>query len=192
VDVTIAVWEWGSYLGPEALTNGIDVCVSTWNRPAPNTLPAMAKAGGNYILSQLMKLEAIQAGFSEAVALDVNGNLSEGSGENLFVVRDGAILTPSLSSSLLPGITRMSVIQMASEMGLDVREMDIPREMLYVADELFFTGTAAEVTPIRSVDRVKVGSGKPGPITMRLQTGFFDIVRNANDTKGWLKYVYHD
>jgi branched-chain amino acid aminotransferase len=192
VDVTIAVWEWGSYLGPEALTNGIDVCVSTWNRPAPNTLPGMAKAGGNYILSQLMKLEAVQAGFAEAIALDVSGNLSEGSGENLFVVRDGVIMTPALSSSLLPGITRMSVIQMAREMGLEVREVSIPREMLYIADELFFTGTAAEVTPIRSVDRQKVGSGKPGPVTMRLQAAFFDIVRKANDAKGWLKFVYHD
>ncbi len=192
VDLTIAVWEWGSYLGPEALTNGIDVCVSTWNRPAPNTLPGMAKAGGNYILSQLMKLEAVQAGFAEAIALDVGGNLSEGSGENLFVVRDGVIMTPALSSSLLPGITRMSVIQMAREMGLEVREVSIPREMLYIADELFFTGTAAEVTPIRSVDRQKVGSGKPGPVTMQLQAAFFDIVRKANDAKGWLKFVYHD
>jgi len=190
VDLTVAVWEWGSYLGPEALTEGIDVCVSTWNRPAPNTLPAMAKAGGNYILSQLMKIEALQAGFKEAIALDVSGNLSEGSGENLFAVRDGILFTPSISSSLLPGVTRASVIQLAEESGFELREGSIPRELLYVADELFFTGTAAEVTPIRSVDKVKVGNGKPGPVTMKLQTMFFDIVKNGNDRHNWLKYVY--
>jgi branched-chain amino acid aminotransferase len=192
VDVSVAVWEWGSYLGPEALTEGIDVCVSTWNRPAPNTLPAMAKAGGNYILSQLMKIEAIQAGFKEAIALDVSGNLSEGSGENLFAVRDGMLFTPSISSSLLPGVTRASVIQLAEEAGMKLREGSIPRELLYVADELFFTGTAAEVTPIRSVDKMKVGNGKPGPVTVKLQTMFFDIVRNGNDRHNWLKYVYQD
>jgi branched-chain amino acid aminotransferase len=190
VDVTVAVWEWGSYLGPEALTEGIDVCVSTWNRPAPNTLPAMAKAGGNYVLSQLMKIEALQAGFKEAIALDVSGNLSEGSGENLFVVKDGLLFTPSISSSLLPGVTRASVIQLAEEAGIKLREGSLPREILYVADELFFTGTAAEVTPIRSVDKIKVGNGKPGPVTMKLQTMFFDIVRNGNDRHSWLKYVY--
>ncbi len=190
VDVTVAVWEWGSYLGPEALTEGIDVCVSTWNRPAPNTLPAMAKAGGNYVLSQLMKIEALQAGFKEAIALDVSGNLSEGSGENLFVVKDGMLFTPSISSSLLPGVTRASVIQLAEEAGMKLREGSLPREILYVADELFFTGTAAEVTPIRSVDKMKVGNGKPGPVTMKLQTMFFDIVRNGNDRHNWLKYVY--
>ncbi len=192
VDLTVAVWEWGSYLGPEALTEGIDVCVSTWNRPAPNTLPAMAKAGGNYILSQLMKIEALQAGYKEAIALDVSGNLSEGSGENLFAVRDGMLFTPSISSSLLPGVTRASVIQLAEEAGMKLREGSIPRELLYVADELFFTGTAAEVTPIRSVDKMKVGNGKPGPVTMKLQTMFFDVVRNGNDRHNWLKYVYQD
>ena len=189
VDVAIAVWEWGTYLGPEALTEGIDVCVSTWNRPAPNTLPTMAKAGGNYILSQLMKVEALQAGFKEAIALDVNGQVSEGSGENLFAVKDGVILTPWLASSLLPGITRVSVLQIARELGYEVREVTMPRELLYVADELFFTGTAAEVTPIRSVDRQKVGDGKPGPLTMKLQAAFFDIVKNGKDPHGWLKYV---
>lgn len=192
VDVTIAVWEWGSYLGPEALTNGIDVCISTWNRPAPNTIPAMAKAGGNYILSQLMKVEALQAGFAEAIALDVNGNLSEGSGENLFAVRDGILYTPELSSSLLPGITRASITQMAEEMGYKVVITDLPREFVYVADELFFTGTAAEVTPIRSVDKQKVGDGKPGPVTMKLQKAFFEVVRNGNDKHKWLQYVYND
>ena len=192
VDVTIAVWEWGSYLGAEALNNGIDVCVSTWARPAPNTLPQMAKAGGNYLLSQLMKIEAIKAGFSEAIALDVNGNLSEGTGENLFAVKDDILYTPTLTSSLLPGITRLSVMQMAKDAGIEVRETNLPREMVYVADELFFTGTAAEVTPIRTVDKVKVGDGKPGPITLKLQKMFFDVVKNANDKYHWLKFVYND
>jgi branched-chain amino acid aminotransferase len=192
VDVTIAVWEWGAYLGHEALSQGIEVCVSTWNRPAPNTLPQMAKSGGNYILSQLMKIEAIKAGFSEAVALDVNGNLSEGSGENVFAVKDGVIYTPSIGASLLPGITRASVIEMAEGFGYRVHETSIPREMVYVADELFFTGTAAEITPIRSVDKVPVGNGKPGPVTLRLQKAFFEIVRDAKDPQGWLKYVYND
>lgn len=192
VDLTIAVWEWGSYLGSKALTDGIDVCISTWNRPAPNTLPGMAKAGGNYILSQLMKVEAIQAGFNEAIALDVNGNLAEGSGENIFAVMDGVIYTPSIASSLLPGITRSSIIQLAEESGYRVKETSLPREMVYVADELFFTGTAAEVTPIRSVDKQKVGDGKPGPITMRLQKMFFEIVKNGNDAHHWLRFVYND
>ncbi len=192
VDVTIAVWEWGSYLGPEALSQGIDVCVSTWNRPAPNTLPAMAKAAGNYALGQLMKIDAIQAGYKEAIALDVNGYLSEGTGENVFVVKDGTLFTPPLSSSLLPGVTRASIIQMAGELGIPVREMQIPREMVYIADELFFTGTAAEVTPIKSVDRVPVAGGKPGPVTMKLQSCFFDIVKTGNDPRSWLKFVYND
>jgi branched-chain amino acid aminotransferase len=190
VDVTIAVWEWGAYLGPEALRDGIDVCVSTWNRPAPNTLPQMAKAGGNYILSQLMKMEAIQAGYHEAIALDVNGTLSEGSGENLFAVRDGVLYTPTITSSLLPGVTRQSILELAREAGYEVHEGALPREFLYVADELFFTGTAAEVTPIRSVDHQPVGTGKPGPVTLALQERFFDVVRKANDPRGWLSYVY--
>lgn len=192
VEVSIAVWEWGSYLGPDALSDGIDACVSTWNRPAPNTLPTMAKAGGNYILSQLMKVEAVQAGFKEAIALDVDGHLSEGSGENIFAVKDGTLYTPGLSSSLLPGVTRASVIQMAAEAGYTVQETILPREMLYVADELFFTGTAVEVTPIRSVDRVKVGDGRPGPVTTMLQKKFFDVVNNGNDPHRWLKFVYND
>ena len=192
VDVSIAVWEWGSYLGPDALTDGIDACVSTWNRPAPNTLPAMAKAGGNYILSQLMKVEAVQAGYKEAIALDVDGHVSEGSGENVFAVKDGVIFTPSLSSSLLPGVTRASVIELASEAGFRVQETLLPREMLYVADELFFTGTAVEVTPIRSVDRVKVADGKPGPVTKKLQKAFFDILQTGADSHGWLKFIYND
>ncbi len=192
VDVTIAVWEWGSYLGAEALTSGIDVCISTWQRPAPNTLPQMAKAGGNYILSQLMKVEAIKAGYAEAIALDVSGNLSEGSGENLFAVKDGVLYTPPLSSSLLPGVTRSSIMQLAKDGGHEVKEVTVPREMVYVADELFFTGTAAEVTPIRSVDRVPVGNGKPGPVTLKLQQAFFDVVKNGKDVHSWLKFVYND
>ncbi len=189
VEVTIAVWEWGVYLGPDALDKGIDVCVSTWNRPAPNTLPTMAKAGGNYALSQIMKIDAIQAGFKEAIALDVNGYVSEGSGENIFVVKDGVLWTPPLSSSLLPGITRDSIIVLAGEKGYEVRETAIPREMVYAADELFFTGTAAEVTPIRSVDRVPVADGKPGPITMELQREYFNIVKNGVDPHNWLRFV---
>lgn len=192
VDVTIGVWEWGTYLGPEALANGIDVCVSSWQRPAPNTIPTMAKAGGNYILSQMMKMEAIQAGFVEAIALDANGYLSEGSGENLFLVYNGTLYTPPLSSALLPGITRQSVMQLAAELGYEVQEKQIPREMVYVADEMFFTGTAAEVTPIRSVDKSVVGNGKPGPVTMALQQAFFRIVRNAVDPHKWLTFVYSD
>jgi branched-chain amino acid aminotransferase len=192
VDVTIAVWEWGAYLGHEALSQGIEVCISTWNRPAPNTLPQMAKSGGNYILSQLMKVEAIKAGFSEAIALDVNGNLSEGSGENVFAVKDNVIYTPPLGASLLPGVTRASVITLAEQAGYKVQETSLPREMVYVADELFFTGTAAEITPIRSVDKVPVGNGKPGPVTLQLQKAFFEIVKDGKDPKKWLKFVYND
>jgi len=192
VEVAIAVWEWGAYLGPEALRDGIDVMVSTWNRPAPNTFPAMAKAGGNYLLSQLMKVEAVQAGFSEALALDVHGYLSEGTGENLFLVKDGTIYTPPISGSLLPGITRLSVLQLAEDAGYTVKETSIPREMAYIADELFLTGTAAEVTPVRSVDRVPVGDGKPGPVALDLQKRFFDIVKDAKDPHQWLSFVYSD
>ena len=192
VDVTIAVWEWGSYLGPDATEKGIDVCISTWQRPAPNTLPAMSKAGGNYVLSQLMKLEAVEEGFQEAIALDVFGNLSEGTGENLFAVKDKVVYTPQFSSSLLPGVTRASVIALAEEAGYKMLVTTLPREMVYVADELFFSGTAAEITPIRSVDRIPVADGKPGPITRDLQKRFFDIVKNANDPHGWLKFVYND
>ncbi len=192
VDVTIAVWEWGTYLGPEALELGIDVCVSSWTRPAPNTFPTMAKTGGNYALSQMMKVEALQGGYKEAIALDVSGFVSEGSGENIFLIRDNVMFTPPISSSLLPGVTRGSVILLAKEAGIEVKETNIPREMLYIADELFFTGTAAEITPIRSVDKVKVAGGKPGPVTRMLQNKFFDVVKNANDPYNWLKFVYND
>lgn len=192
VDVSIAVWEWGTYLGADALQDGIDVCLSTWARPAPNTLPQMAKAGGNYLLSQLMKMEALQAGYAEAIALDTRGMVSEGTGENLFAVRDGVVYTPELSASLLPGVTRSTVMQLAEERGIKVVITDLPREFLSIADELFFTGTAAEVTPIRSLDRMPVADGKPGPVTKALQEAFFDVVRKGNDPHGWLKYVYNN
>ncbi len=192
VDVCIAVWEWGSYLGQGALDQGIDVCVSTWNRPASNTLPQMAKSAGNYTLSQLMKIEAIKDGFAEAIALDVHGNISEGTGENFFAVKDGVVYTPPLASSLLPGVTRSSIMTLAKESGYEVKELNIPREMVYVADEMFFTGTAAEVTPIRSVDKMPVGDGKPGPVTKFFQKTFFEIVRDGKDTHNWLKFVYTD
>jgi branched-chain amino acid aminotransferase len=192
VDTAIAVWEWGKYLGPEALDKGIDVCVATWQRPAPNTFPSMAKTGANYMNSQLIKLEAIADGYVEGIALDSFGNVSEGSGENLFIVKDGVLYTPPLYSAILPGITRDTVKILARESGYEVVESTLPREMLYIADELFFCGTAAEVTPIRSVDKITVGEGKPGPVTKKLQKEFFEVVRNANDKHGWLFYVYND
>lgn len=192
VDVAIAVWEWGTYLGAEALEKGIDVCVSSWNRPAPNTLPAISKAGGNYLNAQLIKVEALKAGFSEGIALDVFGYVSEGSGENIFMVKNGDVYTPPFTSSILPGVTRSTIMTLVKEKGYHLIEGQVSREMLTIADELFFTGTAAEVTPIRSVDRFPIGDGKPGPITKDLQNGFFDVVKNGNDTHGWLKFVLND
>ena len=189
VDVTIAVWEWGKYLGPEALEKGVDVKVSTWNRMAPNTFPATAKAGANYMNSQLIKMEAIVEGYVEGIALDTNGYVSEGSGENLFVIIDNDILTPPLGASILAGITRNSVIKIAVELGYKITETLIPREFLYTCDELFFTGSAAEITPIATVDRIPVGEGKRGPITEKLQKKYFDIIENANDPYGWLHFV---
>lgn len=190
VDVTIAVWEWGKYLGPEALEAGVDVCVSSWNRMAPNTFPAMAKCGANYMNSQLIKLEALGHGYVEGIALDQSGHVSEGSGENIFLVRDSALITPSFGNSILPGITRNCVIKLAEEMGLKVIEENIPREALYLADEVFFTGSAAEITPIRSIDGIQVGSGKRGPVAARLQDAFFAIVEGREkDRFGWLTYV---
>src|SRR5229473_1962575 len=165
LDVYVACWEWGKYLGDDALAEGVDVCVSSWNRIAPNTLPALAKAGANYMNSQLIKMEAILNGYSEGIGLDVAGYVSEGSGENIFVVRDGKILTPPLGASVLPGISRDTIMRLAKDLGIPVEQQQIPREMLYIADELFFSGTAAEVTPIRSVDRITVGKGKRGPVT---------------------------
>ncbi|MBI1804040.1 MAG: branched-chain amino acid transaminase [Ignavibacteria bacterium] len=192
VDVAIAVWEWGTYLGAEALSNGIDCCVSSWTRPAPNTLPTIAKAGGNYLNAQLIKIEALKAGFTEGIALDIFGHVSEGSGENIFMVKNGDVYTPPFTSSILPGVTRSTIMTLVKESGLRLIEAPVSREMLTIADELFFTGTAAEVTPIRSVDRMPIGSGKPGPITKDVQRMFFDVVKNGNDTHGWLKFIVND
>lgn len=189
VDVAIAVWEWGAYLGAEALEKGIDVCVSSWQRQAPNTFPAMAKAGGNYLNSQLIKLEALAGGYVEGIALDTFGNVSEGSGENIFLVREKTVFTPPISAALLPGVTRSSVIALARDLGYAVAEMNIPREMLVTVEEVFFTGTAAEITPIRSIDRIVIGEGKPGPVTKELQSAFFDVVKNGNDKFNWLNFV---
>ena len=191
VDAAIMVWAWGAYLGAGALEDGVDVKISSWTRMAPNTLPAMAKSTANYANSALIKMEAVADGYSEAIALDVNGNLSEGSGQNLFIVRDGQIYTPPLGSSILGGITRDSVITLAREAGYTVTECVLPRESLYIADEVFFVGTAAEVTPVRSVDKIKVGMGKPGTVTKTLQTAFFKVINGeVPDRHGWLTYVY--
>jgi len=190
IDCAVMVWEWGKYLGPEALENGIDVCVSSWWRIAPNTFPAMAKAGANYMNSQLIKMEAMLDGYEEGIALNIRGHVSEGSGENLFLVVDGSVLTPPLSSSVLPGITRDTIITLFREMGVKVVEETIPREMLYVADEVFLTGSAAEVTPIRSIDKITIGSGKRGPLTEKVQKAFFEIIDGRRpDAHGWLTFV---
>jgi len=191
VDVYIGCWEWGQYLGEAALAEGVDVCVSSWNRFAPNTLPALAKAGANYMNSQLIKMEAVLNGYSEGIALDTAGYVSEGSGENIFVVRDGKIHTPPLGASVLPGITRDSILTLAREAGIPLVETIIPREMLYIADEVFFSGTAAEITPIRSIDRIKIGSGRRGPIAERLQHEFFGVINGSRpDEHGWLSPVH--
>ncbi len=190
VEVMVAAVEWGAYLGAEALENGVDVQVSSWNRVAPNTLPAMAKAGGNYLSSQLIVMEAVRHGYSEGIALDTNGMLSEGSGENVFVIRDGVVFTPPATAAILPGITRDSVMTLSKDLGYEVREQNLPREALYVADEIFFTGTAAEVSPIRSVDGITIGAGKRGPITEALQKAFFGLFSGETEDKwGWLEYV---
>jgi branched-chain amino acid aminotransferase len=187
VDVVIAVWHWGQYLGEDAVQKGVDVCVSSWNRMAPNTFPAMAKATGNYLNSMLIKMEALVNGYTEGIALDNAGRISEGSGENIFLVYHGRILTPPLAGTILPGITRESVIVLAKDAGYEVVEQQIAREMLYIADEVFFTGTAAEITPVRSVDRIPVGSGTRGPVTERLQKDFFALLEGeAEDRYGWL------
>lgn len=191
IEVAFACWSWGAYLGKEALEQGIDVKISTWTRFAPNTLPAMAKAGGNYLNSQLIKMEALMDGYQEGIALDTGGLLSEGSGENLFLVKNGTLVTPSSSCSVLQGITRHSIITLAKEMGIPVKVQRIPREAVYLADELFFTGTAAEITPIRSVDKIKIGEGRRGPVTQKLQEAFFKIIGGeAPDKFSWLTKVY--
>jgi branched-chain amino acid aminotransferase len=187
VDVAIATLNWGKYLGKDALEKGIAVRVSSWRRAAPDTFPFMAKTGANYMNSQLIKLEAIADGYEEGIALDSFGFLAEGSGENLFLVRGNSVFTPTLANAILPGVTRDCILVLARELGYDVREEQLPREMLTIADEVFFTGTAAEITPITSIDRMPVGNGKVGPVTKKLQAAFFDIIEGrARDRHGWL------
>jgi branched-chain amino acid aminotransferase len=190
VQVAILTMEWGAYLGPEAIEHGVDVGVSSWGRMAPNTFPAAAKIGGQYVNSQFIVMEATRHGYTEGIALDAAGYVSEGSGENIFVVTENRILTPPLSSSILAGVTRHCVMTLAADLGLDLREERIPRELLYIADEVFFTGTAAEITPIRSVDGISIGTGSRGPITERLQSEFFAITGGQiPDRHGWLTPV---
>ncbi len=190
VNVFIAVWEWGAYLGKEALEEGVDVCVSTWNRIAPNTMPALSKCGANYMNSQLIKMEAILNGYVEGIALDTNGYVSEGSGENLFIVQDGVLASPPLGASVLPGITRDCVIKLAGDLGIEFQERMIPREALYIADEVFFTGSAAEISPIRSVDKITVGAGRRGPVTEALQKRFFGVLAGeVEDKYKWMTMV---
>jgi len=190
VESVIAVWEWGKYLGPEALEKGVSVCTSSWNRMAPNTFPFLAKAGGNYLNSQLVKMEAKVNGYDEGIVLGTDGMVSEGSGENIFVIRNGTIYTPASNFSILPGITRHSTIAMARDLGFKVEQRAIPREFLYIEDEIFFTGTAAEITPVRAVDQIDVGAGVRGPITQQLQDRFFEVVNaKVEDSRGWLTFV---
>jgi len=190
VDCAILVWEWGQYLGDKALENGVDVQISSWQRMAPNTFPALAKSGANYMNSQLIKMEAILNGYVEGIALNVRGHISEGSGENLFLAIDGTIYTPPLSSSILPGITRDTVIKLAKVLGTPIIEETIPREMLYIADEVFFTGSAAEITPIRSIDKIKIGEGKRGPLAKKLQNEYFSYINGEKEDKyNWITYI---
>jgi branched-chain amino acid aminotransferase len=190
VDCAILVWDWGKYLGDDAQEHGVDACISSWWRMAPNTFPALAKAGANYMNSQLIKMEAILDGYAEGIALNSGGLISEGSGENIFVVRDGAVTTPPLSSSVLPGITRDSVIRLLGEMDIKLVEEPLPRESLYIADEVFFTGSAAEITPIRSVDKISIGTGSRGPVVKKLQEAFFAYINGERqDSFRWLTFV---
>jgi branched-chain amino acid aminotransferase len=187
---SIAAWEWGSYLGPGALEQGVDVCISSWQRVAPNTVPALAKAGGNYLSSILVTLEARRLGFAEGIALNSDGYVSEGAGENLFLVQDGKLYTPPVSASILAGLTRDTVVKLAATLDVEVVEQNIPRELLYIADEVFLTGSAAEVTPVRSVDRITVGAGKRGPITERIQRSFFGLFDGSTEDQwGWLEPI---
>ena len=191
VDAAILTWEWGAYLGQDALEQGVDVRISSWSRSAPNTFPTLAKTSANYANSALIKMEAIADGYSEGIALDTFGYLSEGSGQNLFLVRDNTLYTPPLTAAILPGITRDSVITIAKDLGYRVREEMLPRELLYIADEAFFAGTAVEITPIRSVDKIEIGGGRRGPITETIQRTFFGIINgDVPDRHGWLTYVY--
>jgi branched-chain amino acid aminotransferase len=190
VETYLVCWPWGRYLGADALERGVDAGVSSWFRPAPNTLPALAKAGGTYLNSQLMKMEAVANGYDEAIAVSPSGLVSEGSGQNVFVVKNGVVLTPPLEGSILGGITRHTVLELCRMLGIEAREGPVPREMLYTADEVFFTGTAAELTPVRSVDRIPVGEGVAGPVAKRLQTAYLDLVHGRReDPHGWLDPV---
>nr|WP_233496515.1 branched-chain amino acid transaminase [Corallincola spongiicola] len=189
-DVSIAAFEWGTYLGDDALEQGVDVGISSWNRLAANTMPTGAKAGGNYLSSQLIGQEAKRHGYQEGIALDINGYISEGAGENLFIVKDGKLLTPPTTAAILPGITRATIMHLAQQRGIEVVEQSLPREALYLADEIFLTGTAAEVTPVRSVDGIQVGCGSRGAVTTTLQKDYFDLVKGVSEDKnGWLDYV---
>lgn len=189
LDVYIAAWEWGAYLGDNAAETGVDVCISSWDRITPNSMPSLSKAGGNYMNSQLVKMEAVENGYAEGICLDAYGNIAEGSGENVFIVVGGDLITPPSASSLLPGLTRDSVTTLAKDLGLTVREANIPRAMLYTADEMFVTGTAVEITPVRSVDRIPVSNGKVGPVTRAIQQAFAKIIRGGEDPHGWLTFV---
>jgi len=190
VHCAVAVWSWGKYLGEEAMENGVSVRVSSWQRPAPNTFPSLAKAGGNYLNSQLIKVEAINDGFDEGIALDHYGFVSEGSGENIFLVRNGVVYTPPSSSSILPGITRHCVFTLARDLGIRIQQQVLPREALYVADEVFFSGTAAEITPVAKIDNIAIGNARRGPITEKIQSEFFRIVEGTvEDRHGWFTPV---
>jgi branched-chain amino acid aminotransferase len=190
IEVAVAAWEWGTYLGNDALKNGVDVCVSSWNKIAPNTIPVLAKASGNYLSGTLVTMEARQNGYDEGILLDSKGMVSEGAGENIFMVKDGNLYTPPLSASIVDGITRDAVIKIAGSLKLSTIETEIPREQLYIADELFFTGTAVEITPIRSVDRITIGTGAKGPVTSKIQKAFFGLFDGSTeDSWGWLEPV---
>ncbi len=190
IETYLICWPWGAYLGADALNKGVDVCVSSWQRPAPNTFPTMAKAGGHYLNAQLMKMEAISNGYAEAIALNTDGKVCEGSGQNLFLVRSGTLVTPPVDGAMLTGITRDCILTLARELEIPTIMEEVPREALYIADELFFTGTAAEVSPIRSVDRIPVGSGEPGPIARRLQEELLGLAKGERpDPYGWRTVV---
>lgn len=190
IESYVAVWPWGAYLGDEAIEHGVDVCTSSWTRPAPNTFPVAAKAAGHYNSSALIKAQAVADGYAEGIALSTEGRVSEGSGQNLFLVRDGVVITPFLDGTSLQGITRDAILAITDDLGIPTREQHVPRESLYTADELFFTGTASEVTPIRSVDRIQVGSGSCGPITRQLQTAYMELVTGRSEAHlDWLTYV---
>lgn len=190
VDVSVSAWEWGAYLGDDSIEKGISAMTSSWFRLAPNTIPTLAKAGGNYLSSQLIKMEALENGYDEGIALDVNGQVSEASAANLFIVKNGVIYTPTLTSSALLGITRNSVIDLARSLGYEVKEVAIPREMLYICDEMFFTGTAVEITPVGKLDGIEIGNGKDRPVTKALQKLFYDVVKgNHTFDPKWLTYI---